>query len=91
MDRELMGDLGSVMAWIGAFTTHGISETHVAHHIHSKIPHYHAWDATYAIRKLLASRGINLQGGAMGWMEMYRVFKACRVSSIYFYQLLSCY
>jgi len=78
MDRELFGNLGPIMAWIGAFTTHGISETHVAHHIHSKIPHYHAWDANAALRKLLASRGINLHGGAVGWAEMYRVFKACR-------------
>jgi len=78
MDRELFGNLGPVMAWIGAFTTHGISETHVAHHIHSKIPHYHAWDASAAVTKLLASRGIDLNGGAVGWAEMYRVFKACR-------------
>jgi omega-6 fatty acid desaturase / acyl-lipid omega-6 desaturase (Delta-12 desaturase) len=41
-DRSLLGDLGSFMGWIGATTTHGISETHVAHHVSSKIPHYHA-------------------------------------------------
>jgi len=78
MDRNLLGELGPIMAWIGGFTTHGISETHVAHHVHSKIPHYHAWDATYALRDLLARRGIHLEGRPGGWGEMYRVFKACR-------------
>ena len=43
LDRKLLGDLGSFMGWIGATTTHGISETHVAHHVSSKIPHYNAW------------------------------------------------
>jgi len=43
LDRNLLGDLGSFMGWIGATVTHGISETHVAHHVSSKIPHYNAW------------------------------------------------
>src|SRR5258708_889468 len=42
LDRNLLGDLGSVMGWIGAHATNGISETHILHHISSKIPHYHA-------------------------------------------------
>lgn len=42
LDRNLLGDLGSVMGWIGASATHGISETHVLHHVNSKIPHYNA-------------------------------------------------
>ena len=42
LDRNLLGDLGSFMGWIGATVTHGISETHVAHHVSSKIPHYNA-------------------------------------------------
>jgi len=78
LDRDLLGDLGSFMGWIGACTTHGISETHVAHHVASKIPHYNAWEATDALRKRLAQAGINLQGRPGGWAEMYRVFKECR-------------
>ncbi|KAA1469817.1 delta-12 fatty acid desaturase [Dentipellis sp. KUC8613] len=77
-DRNVMGDLGSIMGWIGAGATHGIAETHVAHHVASKIPHYHAWEATYALRKRLDQSGIKLQGGAVGWMEIYRVMKECR-------------
>jgi omega-6 fatty acid desaturase / acyl-lipid omega-6 desaturase (Delta-12 desaturase) len=43
LDRNLLGDCGSIMGWIGAHATNGISETHVAHHVSSKIPHYNAF------------------------------------------------
>lgn len=78
-DRNLLGDLGSIMAWIAATCTHGISETHVAHHVHSKIPHYHAWEASDALRARLARAGIKLQGRNSGWAEVYRVYKECKV------------
>ena len=78
-DRNLLGDLGPVMAWLAATLTHGISETHVAHHVHSKIPHYHAWEATDALRARLGEAGIKLQGRNSGWSEVYRVYKQCRV------------
>ena len=78
LDRNLLGDLGSVMGWLGAFATHGISETHVLHHVSSKIPHYHAWEATDALRKRLAQNGIHLRGRPGGWAEVYRVFKECK-------------
>lgn len=42
LDRNLLGDCGKIMGWIGAHATHGISETHVLHHVSSKIPHYNA-------------------------------------------------
>lgn len=32
---------------------HGLAETHVLHHLCSKIPHYHAWEASEAIKKKL--------------------------------------
>jgi len=67
------------MAWIAATCTHGISETHVAHHVHSKIPHYHAWEASDALRARLAHAGIKLQGRNSGWGEVYRVYKQCKV------------
>jgi len=33
------------------FLHHGIGSTHVAHHVISSIPHYHAWEATEALKK----------------------------------------
>ena len=48
------------------------------HHVNSKIPHYHAWEAADALRKKLASKGIVLDGAPGGWAEMVRVFRACK-------------
>lgn len=42
LDRSLLGGLGKFAGWIGGSVTHGISETHVLHHVSSKIPHYNA-------------------------------------------------
>jgi omega-6 fatty acid desaturase (delta-12 desaturase) len=78
LDRNLLGDCGKIMAWIGAHATNGISETHVLHHVSSKIPHYNAWEASDALRKRLAQSGLHLQGGAGGWAEVYRVYKECK-------------
>ncbi|CAD6583543.1 MAG: hypothetical protein CYPHOPRED_002390 [Cyphobasidiales sp. Tagirdzhanova-0007] len=46
IDRNLFGS-------IGAYVFHGICETHVAHHVCSKIPHYNAWEATEALKEIL--------------------------------------
>ncbi|TRM61050.1 fatty acid desaturase-domain-containing protein [Schizophyllum amplum] len=78
MDRNLLGDCGKLMGWIGAFATHGISETHVAHHVASKIPHYHAWEASAAIKAKVAQYGMTLEGAPGGWREVYRVYKECK-------------
>ncbi|KIJ17892.1 hypothetical protein PAXINDRAFT_167826 [Paxillus involutus ATCC 200175] len=77
-DRSLLGDCGKIMGWIGAHATHGISETHVVHHVFSKIPHYHAWEASDALHKRLAQSGVVLRGAPGGWREVYRVFKECK-------------
>jgi len=78
LDRNLLGDLGPVGAWIGATVTHGISETHVLHHVSSKIPHYNAWEASRSLHKLLQEKGMHLQGAPGGWSEMYRCLSECR-------------
>lgn len=77
-DRNLLGGLGSIGAWIGAVTTHGISETHVLHHVSSKIPHYNAWEASDALHKRLREAGYDLKGAPGGWGEMVRVMRECR-------------
>ncbi|KZT11828.1 delta12-fatty acid desaturase [Laetiporus sulphureus 93-53] len=79
LDRNLLGDCGSIMGWLGAHLTHGISETHVAHHVASKIPHYHAWEANDILHARLRQAGlVPLKGRPGGWAEMYRVFKECK-------------
>ncbi|CAO1620605.1 unnamed protein product [Sympodiomycopsis kandeliae] len=46
IDRKWLGP-------VGPYLLHGIAETHVAHHISSKIPHYNAWEATEALKARL--------------------------------------
>jgi omega-6 fatty acid desaturase (delta-12 desaturase) len=46
VDRKWLGP-------IGPYLFHGIAETHVLHHISSKIPHYNAWEATEALKQRL--------------------------------------
>ncbi|KAJ3488412.1 hypothetical protein NLI96_g2861 [Meripilus lineatus] len=77
-DRNLLGGAGGIWGWLGAHATHGISETHVLHHVSSKIPHYHAWEAADALRRRLAQSGIHLEGNPGGWSEVYRVVKQCK-------------
>lgn len=78
LDRQLLGGAGPVFAWLGGFLTHGISETHVLHHVCSKIPHYHAWEAADALRARLASSGIVLKGAPAGWTEVYKTIRSCK-------------
>ncbi|KAF8526151.1 fatty acid desaturase-domain-containing protein [Gautieria morchelliformis] len=78
LDRSLLGGLGKFAGWIGGSVTHGISETHVLHHVSSKIPHYNAWEASDALRKRLAEAGYDLQGPPGGWSEVFRVFRECK-------------
>lgn len=48
IDREFIWS-----SFVGKRLLHGICETHVAHHVCSKIPHYHAERATVAIKDFL--------------------------------------
>ncbi|KIO29405.1 hypothetical protein M407DRAFT_21470 [Tulasnella calospora MUT 4182] len=80
-DRELMGGpgiIGKITGWICGTITHGICETHVTHHICSKIPHYHAWEAREAVNKRLARDGIYVQGNPATWSEALRVMRECK-------------
>jgi len=78
LDRNLLGDLGSFAGRIGALATHGISETHICHHVASKIPHYNAWEAGDHLKRKLEAAGIRTEGAPAGWSEVYRVFKECK-------------
>ncbi|KAI5824274.1 hypothetical protein K523DRAFT_315563 [Schizophyllum commune Tattone D] len=91
VDRDLLGGAGALWAWLGAWATHGISETHVAHHVASRMPHYHAWEATEAIREGMRAKGVMLKkGNPGGWSEVLRVWRECKfiedVGDVVFYK-----
>ncbi|KAG9086222.1 hypothetical protein FRC07_013143 [Ceratobasidium sp. 392] len=81
LDRNLLGGVGfvaSITGWLGATLTHGISETHVLHHVSSKIPHYHAWEASSHLKARLARAGYSHEGRPGTWGEVYRVWRECK-------------
>jgi len=61
---------------IHSFFFHGIAETHVAHHLCSKIPHYNAWDATAALKAKLGPH--YLQTDENAWVSLWKSFNECR-------------
>jgi len=49
---------------------HGIVETHVLHHYVSTIPHYHADEASEAIKPVMGSHyRADVEGGALGFIR----------------------
>ncbi|GAA5967944.1 hypothetical protein JCM8115_006576 [Rhodotorula mucilaginosa] len=81
MDRNLMGP-------VGPYLMHGICETHVAHHLSSKIPHYHAWEATEALKNFLGEH-YNYTDENM-FVSLYKNYTQCRYvddeGSVLFYR-----
>lgn len=69
IDRSLYGP-------IGGFLLHGICETHVAHHICSKIPHYNAWEASAALREVLGEH--YMQSDENLYVSLYKTYSQCR-------------
>ncbi|GAA5854751.1 hypothetical protein JCM8547_004057 [Rhodosporidiobolus lusitaniae] len=69
MDRNLLGP-------VGPYLMHGICETHVAHHISSKIPHYHAWEATEALKKFLGKHYHSTNESM--FVSLWKNYKLCR-------------
>lgn len=81
-DRDFMGGdskFAKVTNWFAATLSHSFCEVHVVHHICSKIPHYHAYEAKKHVDALLKSHGINLQGNPVTWAEGIRVATECKV------------
>ncbi|KAG8989682.1 hypothetical protein FRB93_003539 [Tulasnella sp. JGI-2019a] len=81
LDRELMGGpgiFGKITGFICGAATHGIAETHVAHHISSKMPHYNAWEAKRCLEERLAHEGISIQGNPATWSEALRIVQQCK-------------
>lgn len=72
IDRTFLGP-------IGTYCVHGLCETHVAHHISSKIPHYHAWEATEALKKFL---GVHYQRSEENMLvSLWKSHRQCQVST----------
>ncbi|KAI5475100.1 hypothetical protein MNV49_001924 [Pseudohyphozyma bogoriensis] len=69
IDRNMFG-------FVGPYLMHGITETHVAHHTCSKIPHYHAWEATEALKKFLGPH-YNATEESM-WVSLWKCYRICR-------------
>ncbi|KAK0522444.1 hypothetical protein OC834_006276 [Tilletia horrida] len=61
---------------IGAFFLHGIAETHVAHHISSKIPHYNAWEATEALKQRLGEHYVCSTENIL--VSLWKSIRTCR-------------
>lgn len=71
------GALCTIDRRIHGFFFHGIAETHVAHHLCSKIPHYHAWDATAALKAKLGE--YYMQTDENFWVSLWKSYTQCRV------------
>ena len=69
IDRNLGGALG-------AYIFHGICETHVAHHICSKIPHYHAWEVTEVLKGILGEHYMKSDDNM--YYSLYNNYSQCK-------------
>lgn len=60
---------------------HHIADTHVVHHLFSRMPHYHALEATHAVRPILGKYYVQPKGshGLLGIAEsLWSAFTHCR-------------
>jgi omega-6 fatty acid desaturase (delta-12 desaturase) len=58
------------------FFTHDISSTHVLHHLSSHIPHYHAHEATEALKKVLGEHYAYTDENC--FVSLWKNYRACR-------------
>jgi len=70
------GALCTIDRNIHGFFFHGIAETHVAHHLCSKIPHYNAWDATAALKAKLGPHYHQTDENC--WKSLFKSYSQCR-------------
>lgn len=74
----LAGALSTVDRDYGAFLNavhHHIGDTHVAHHLFSQIPHYHAREATAALKKVLGP--YYARDDRPIWRAVWEDFRTC--------------
>jgi omega-6 fatty acid desaturase (delta-12 desaturase) len=66
------GALSTIDRDYGVFLNHvfhGITNTHVAHHLFSQMPHYHAWEATEILEKVLVPGELYYKEEKMGVLQ----------------------
>ena len=68
-------------------TFHHITDTHVCHHLFSKMPFYHAQEATEAIRKVLGP--YYMKDNTPILKATYRAFSNCQVIQYIFYFIVN--
>ncbi len=73
------GAFAKICNWVCSTFTHGLTETHVTHHLCARIPHYHAWEAKRHVEAFLKTKGINIQGNPCTYSETFRVVTECKV------------
>ncbi|WFD26180.1 hypothetical protein MNAN1_001157 [Malassezia nana] len=69
IDREWLG-------FVGPWFFHGIAETHVLHHVSSKIPHYHAWEASEALKARIGSHYMKSTENV--FVSLWKTIRSCR-------------
>lgn len=77
MKGSLAGTIDRPMNCVINFFSHNISSTHVVHHLFHEIPHYHAVEATAAIRAYLEPKGMYNFDPVDMEIAMWRVVKTC--------------
>ncbi|KAJ3339164.1 Cell morphogenesis protein PAG1 [Gonapodya sp. JEL0774] len=57
---------------------HNIADTHIAHHLFPTIPHYHATEATYHLRKVLEPAGLYTHDEGSWLYAAWSAYRNCR-------------
>lgn len=69
IDREWLG-------FVGPWFFHGIAETHVLHHVSSRIPHYNAWEATEALKSRIGPHYMKSTENV--FVSLWKTIRNCR-------------
>lgn len=75
IDRPMYG-------WVN-WCSHNISSTHIVHHLFHEIPHYHAVEATEAVRAYLEPKGLYNYDPTPVLKALWRVCHRCHFVDSY--------